>query len=77
MSWSSGDLATYFATFSMPLAALVAVLLDRRLGEAPRFHPLVGFGNLVAIIENRLNRRTRLSGIFSWMIAVLPAAGLA
>ena len=77
MSWSSADLATYFAAFSMPLAALVAVLLDRRFGEAQRFHPLVGFGNLVAIIEKRLNRRTRLSGIFSWMIAVLPAAGLA
>jgi adenosylcobinamide-phosphate synthase len=77
MSWSSADLATYFAAFSMPLAALVAVLLDRRFGEAQRFHPLVGFGNLVAIIEKRLNRRTRLAGIFSWMIAVLPAAGLA
>ena len=77
MSWSSADLATCFAAFSMPLAALLAVLLDRLLGEAQRFHPLVGFGNLVAIIENRLNRRTRLSGIFSWMIAVLPAAGLA
>ena len=77
MSLSDPDLATYFAAFSMPLAALVAVLLDRRFGEAQRFHPLVGFGNLVAIIEKRLNRRTRLAGIFSWMIAVLPAAGLA
>jgi adenosylcobinamide-phosphate synthase len=36
----------------MPLAALVAVLLDRLLGEAQRFHPLVGFGNL-ATIEKR------------------------
>ncbi len=77
MSWSSADPATYFAAFSMPLAALVAALLDRLLGEPQRFHPLVGFGHLVATIEKRLNRRTRLSGIFSWMIAVLPAAGLA
>jgi adenosylcobinamide-phosphate synthase len=77
MSLSDADLATYFAAFSMPLAALVAVLLDRLLGEAQRFHPLVGFGNLVATIEKRLNRRTRLTGVFSWMIAVLPAAGLA
>ena len=69
MSLSDADLATYFAAFSMPLAALVAVLLDRLLGEAQRFHPLVGFGNLVATIEKRLNRRTRLTGVFSWMIA--------
>jgi len=63
--------------FSMPLAALTAVLLDRLLGEPQRFHPLVGFGRLVAGIEQRLNRRTRLAGIFSWLIAVLPAVGVA
>lgn len=65
------------ASFSMPLAALAAVLLDRLLGEIPRFHPLVGFGNLVAALEKRLNRRTRLAGIVSWLLAVLPAFGLA
>ena len=63
--------------FSMPLAALAAVLLDRLLGEVSRFHPLVGFGNLVSALEKRLNHRTRLSGIVSWAIAVLPAFGLA
>ena len=65
------------APFSLPLAALAAVLLDRRLGEARRFHPLVGFGHLVAALERRLNRRTRLAGVFGWLIAVLPAVGLA
>lgn len=64
------------ASFSMPLAALAAVLLDRLLGEIPRFHPLVGFGNLVAALEKRLNNRTRLAGIVSWLLAVLPAFGL-
>ena len=73
MSISNLDLAT----FSMPLAALAAVLLDRLLGELSRFHPLVGFGNLVALLENRLNHHSRLSGIVSWAIAVLPAFGLA
>ena len=66
-----------FDAFALPLAALTAVLLDRLLGEVPRFHPLVGFGNLVAALEKRLNRRTRLAGVISWMIAVLPAFGLA
>lgn len=73
MSFSPAELAP----FSLPLAALTAVLLDRLLGEPRCFHPLVGFGQLVAGIEQRLNRRTRLAGIFSWLIAVLPAVGLA
>lgn len=73
MSLSTAELAP----FSMPLAALTAVLLDRLLGEPRRFHPLVGFGHLVAAIEQRLNQRKRLAGIFSWLIAVLPAVGLA
>ena len=73
MSFSTAELAP----FSLPLAALTAVLLDRLLGEPQRFHPLVGFGHRVAAIEQRLNRRTRLAGIFSWLIAVLPAVGLA
>jgi adenosylcobinamide-phosphate synthase len=63
--------------FSMPLAALLAVLLDRLLGEPRRFHPLVGFGNLAAAIEKRLNRRTRLGGVIGWALAVLPAVALA
>jgi len=66
-----------FDAFSMPLAALAAILLDRLFGEVSRFHPLVGFGNLVAALEKRLNRRTRLAGVISWVIAVLPACGLA
>lgn len=73
MSFSTAELAP----FSMPLAALTAVLLDRLLGEPQRFHPLVGFGHLVAGIEQRLNRRTRLAGVFSWLVAVLPFVSLA
>ncbi|MGH8854364.1 MAG: cobalamin biosynthesis protein, partial [Telluria sp.] len=44
---------------SLPLLAglLVAgVLLDLLLGEARRWHPLVGFGKLAARIEQGLNR---------------------
>ncbi len=39
-----------FDAFAMPLAAFAAVLLDRLLGEARRWHPLVGFGNLAGVI---------------------------
>nr|WP_227500294.1 adenosylcobinamide-phosphate synthase CbiB [Marinobacter nanhaiticus] len=36
---------------------LVAVLLDHGLGEPRRWHPVVGFGNLAARVEQRLNSR--------------------
>jgi len=66
-----------FAAFSMPLAALTAVLLDRLLGEVSRFHPLVGFGNLAGFIEQRLNRRSIACGLLAWLLAVGPWVALA
>ena len=38
------------------LLMVCAVLMDRLLGEARRFHPLVGFGNYVAWLERHINR---------------------
>jgi adenosylcobinamide-phosphate synthase len=55
-----------------------ALLLDRLLGETPRFHPLVGFGNFAAWIEQRLNTtplsalRQRVHGVLAWIIAIAP-----
>lgn len=62
---------------SMLEAALLlcaGVVLDLLLGEARRWHPLVGFGKLAARIEGFLNRgRGRLlRGALAWMLAVLP-----
>lgn len=48
------------------------LLLDRVLGEPPRFHPLVGFGKLADWLESRLNNRTIHYGILAWCVAVLP-----
>ncbi len=62
---------------AMPLAALAAVLFDRLLGEPQRFHPLVGFGNLAGALEKRLNRRSIVSGLLGWSLAVLPWVALA
>lgn len=63
-------------SFSLPLAALAAVLLDRWLGEVRRWHPLVGFGNLAAWMEARTNRRTVWAGVFAWSLIVLPGVVL-
>lgn len=63
------------------LAALLCagVALDLLLGEARRFHPLIGFGNLAYALERRLNRSPlrRLRGLLGWLLAVLPVTALA
>ena len=64
-------------SLAVPLSALAAVVLDRLLGEPVRWHPLVGFGQLAAAIERRLNRRTPTSGVAAWCLAVFPWVGLA
>jgi adenosylcobinamide-phosphate synthase len=64
-------------TLALLLAAGVA--LDLLLGEARRWHPLVGFGNLAYWLERRLNRgRLRIGrGLLAWTLAVLPLSALA
>ncbi|MDN4056543.1 adenosylcobinamide-phosphate synthase CbiB [Massilia sp. YIM B02763] len=64
-------------TLALLLAAGVA--LDLLLGEARRWHPLVGFGNLAHRLERRLNRGTmRIGrGLLAWTLAVLPLSALA
>jgi adenosylcobinamide-phosphate synthase len=63
------------------LAWLLAagVVLDLLLGEARRWHPLVGFGRMAARIEGHLNQRRwrLLRGAGAWALAVLPASALA
>jgi len=66
---------------ALQIAVLLAagVLLDYLLGETPRWHPLVGFGNLAARVEHYLNRgRWRfLRGVLGWTMAVAPLTLLA
>ncbi|CAB1369674.1 adenosylcobinamide-phosphate synthase CbiB [Denitratisoma oestradiolicum] len=64
--------------FLLLMAASLAVLADRLLGEPRRWHPLVGFGRLSRWIEARcrlsnvLPRHDRLLGVAAWGLAVLP-----
>ena len=58
-----------------------ALVLDQLLGEPRRWHPLVGFGNLATVLENRLNRSKTsvgqfLCGLGAYCLAVLPVLGL-
>ncbi len=70
------------AGLSIPQLALLllcGVALDYLLGETPRWHPLVGFGNLASAYERHLNAGAwRLArGIAAWMLAVMPLTALA
>ncbi|MHB1619724.1 MAG: adenosylcobinamide-phosphate synthase CbiB [Sulfuricella sp.] len=56
--------------FAVPIMALLAVLLDRLLGEPPRWHPLVGFGWLVKKAEARLYGASRLRGAIAVSLLV-------
>lgn len=66
---------------------LLALTLDRALGEPPRFHPLVGFGRVAAWLERFLRARpsgcapdsrarARLAGIAAVAVLLLIPAAL-
>ena len=65
-------------SFILIVTVLLAFLLDYLLGEAKRFHPLVGFGNWAIWLEKRFNGKTinssvtKLLGVLAWLLAVLP-----
>jgi len=59
------------------LVWVAALGVDKVLGEAARWHPLVGFGRLAAGIERQCNRSApagvkRLQGLGCWCVLVLP-----
>jgi adenosylcobinamide-phosphate synthase len=67
------------APTTLALALVAGVLLDLWLGEARRWHPLVGFGRVASALERLLNKGSlRIArGLLSWMLAVLPLCALA
>jgi adenosylcobinamide-phosphate synthase len=62
------------APLALALLLAAGLALDLLLGEARRWHPLVGFGRLAQWLERRLNaggwRIAR--GTLGWTLAVLP-----
>jgi len=59
------------------LQLLLALGLDRLLGEPARWHPLVGFGKCAGYIERHLYADTRLAGSLAMLLLLLPAVWLA
>ncbi len=61
--------------------AVAGTLLDRLLGEPQRFHPLVGFGRIAALVERHLNRAVTpagqfIGGLVAWCCVVIPPVAL-
>jgi adenosylcobinamide-phosphate synthase len=64
---------------TLALLLVAGIALDLLLGEAQRWHPLVGFGALAQWLERCLNSGGRriARGAAAWSLAVLPLAALA
>lgn len=68
----------------LAIAAPAAVLIDAALGEAKRYHPLVGFGSLANKLEKYLNTAAlhnspmqRIRGTAALIVLIAPLVGVA
>lgn len=65
------------------IVCVAAVILDHLLGEPRKWHPLVGFGQMVVGVEQRLNRhsdrpaRAVAAGLLGVVVLCLPVVMLA
>lgn len=63
---------------AIAVLSLLGVGLDWRLGEATRWHPLVGFGTLAQRVEKKSNRNSVSAkhcfflGASAWLLVVIP-----
>jgi adenosylcobinamide-phosphate synthase len=55
-------------------SVLLALLLDKLLGEPRHFHPLVGFGSLADMVERKVYADSTLRGLLALTSLVLPLA---
>jgi len=66
----------------LPLAILVALLVDRLLGEPPVWaHPVVGMGRYLGAFGDRLSAmppaQAFIGGALAWLLGAILAAALA
>lgn len=71
------QLLVVIQSFDITLVIALALLLDSLLGEPKGFHPLIGFGNIAAWFESKLNRHPEgnnasVYGVLAWLAIVIP-----
>jgi len=54
------------------LVIVLALMLDARFGEPRQFHPLVGFGQLVRLVEHKLYGDSVIRGGVSVVLLIIP-----
>ncbi len=64
------------------LVVPIALLVDQILGEPRRFHPLIGFGNIVSVVERKFNITSasfveRLRGSVAFALVTIPVVSIA
>lgn len=59
------------------LAVLAALVIDDRLGEPRRFHPLVGFGRLAQALEQHIHGDSIARGAVAVLLLLIPFTLLA
>jgi adenosylcobinamide-phosphate synthase len=71
--WAASEIAL------IPVVWALALVLDRLLGELPRWHPLVGFGRCAQRLEQGLNRGDWrfIKGLTALLLLLTPALALA
>lgn len=69
--------------FTPFIVCVLALVLDRMLGEPRRMHPIIGFGRWVTVVEKRLNtapenpERSLPTGILAVLLVTVPVLILA
>ncbi|MEI6859163.1 MAG: adenosylcobinamide-phosphate synthase CbiB [Shewanella sp.] len=78
LSW--WELSFADSLLASAIILVLALWLDKFLGEPTRFHPLVGFGHFAKQIECLCRKFTFLSeykqGVLAWFLAVIPLVSL-
>lgn len=60
--------------FSITLSVMLALCLDKLVGEAERFHPLVGFGTFAHFVDTKMNSGSlrRFKGLLALVVCTVP-----
>lgn len=70
------------SAFMLAIAICCSLVLDALFGEPKKWHPLVGFGNVVYWLEEKINTpasrdtlKSKIKGSVAWLLVIFPFVG--